>query len=204
MFDNLLRRLKDRLLEPIARWLGPTVSPDAVTLAAFAVGLLSAGAVLVGHPSAGLAFWLINRILDGLDGTHARLHARSTPFGAYLDIVLDFVVYAAIPTALVLASRSFQVALAGMGLLAAYYVNAASWMYLSALLEQRQMGVGATGELTAVTMPRGLVAGTETIIAYVLFFLWPSRLPVLFCGMGVLVMVTAVQRLIWARRHLRT
>lgn len=202
MFDDLLRRLKDRLLEPIARRLGATVSPHAVTILAFVAGLASALAVLAGYWSGGLTLWLVNRLLDGLDGTHARLHGRSTPFGAYLDIVLDFVVYAAIPASMALASRSFEVALAAVALLAAYYVNAASWMYLSALLEQRQQGARATGELTTVTMPRGLIAGTETVVAYVLFFLWPSRLPALFGVMAFLVLVTAAQRLVWARRHL--
>jgi len=202
MFDDYLRKLKDRLLAPIARRLGPGVSPNLLTWLALVVGLASAGAALTHRYWLGLGLWFVNRILDGLDGTQARVHHRGTAFGAYLDIVLDFVVYAAIPSALALADGSFAVAMAACLLLASFYVNAASWMYLSALLEQREQGARATDEITAVTMPRGLVAGTETVVAYALFFLLPARLPELFALMAILVLATVGQRLVWAKRVL--
>ncbi|MGE3509962.1 MAG: CDP-alcohol phosphatidyltransferase family protein [Vicinamibacterales bacterium] len=202
MFDDYLRRLKDRWLEPIARTLGPNVSPNLLTWIALLVGLACAGAALTGSLASALVLWLLNRLLDGLDGTQARVHARATAFGAYLDIVLDFAVYTAIPVALVRRDGTFEAAMALAWLLASFYVNAASWMYLAAILEQRRQGASTRGELTAVTMPRGVVAGTETVIAYTLFLLLPSRLILLFHAMALLVAVGVVQRLIWARRHL--
>jgi phosphatidylglycerophosphate synthase len=202
MFDEYLRRLKDRLFAPVARILGPGVSPDLITWLAFAAGMASAAAVLVDRLGLGLWLWLINRALDGLDGTQARVHARRTSFGAYLDIVLDFAVYAAIPAAMAMAGRSPGVTLAAVWLLAAFYVNAASWTYLAALLEQRDEGAASRGEVTAVTMPTGLVAGTETVIGYALFFLFPSAQAALFSIMAALVAGNVVQRLLWARRSL--
>jgi len=67
-----------------------------------------------------------------LDGTHARVHGRASRFGAYLDIVLDFVVYAAIPMAIAWRHGTLSVAFAALALVATFYVNAASWMYLAA------------------------------------------------------------------------
>ena len=93
-------------------------------------------------------------------------------------------------------------AIAALALIGSFYVNAASWMYLSALLERRGAGARARGELTSVTMPEGLVGGTETIVFYTLFFLWPKHLVVLFLLMTALVVVTVVQRLLWAMQHL--
>jgi phosphatidylglycerophosphate synthase len=202
MFDAYLRALKDRLLTPVARAFGPRQDPDTITWLAFAAGIASALALLAGRPGPALALWLVNRVLDGLDGTQARVHGRDSHFGAYLDIVLDFVVYAAIPTAIVAVGRRYDLAFAGVLLLGSFYVNAASWMYLSALLELRREGAAARRETTAVTMPPGLVAGTETIVFYTLFFLMPSYQTELFLAMAALVFVNVALRLSWARRHL--
>ena len=122
----------------------------------------------------GALLWIANRLLDGLDGTHARVHGRESQFGAYLDIVLDFVVYAAIPIAIAARQGTQAMAFAGLLLVASFYVNAASWMYLAAILEQRHEGATARGESTAVTMPPGLIGGAETVGFYVAFFLWPA------------------------------
>jgi phosphatidylglycerophosphate synthase len=203
MFDPYFRPLKDLLLRPVARVLGPRLPPEAITWLAFAAGLSCAAAILAGRPGVAFGLWLVNRLLDGLDGAHARVHARVSHFGAYLDIVLDFVVYAAIPVAFVVVQRQYSLALAGMFLLASFYVNAASWMYLSALLEARHEGAASHGEITSAAMPPGLVGGTETVVFYVLFFLFPSRQAILFTLMAVLVMANVALRLHWARRRLR-
>jgi phosphatidylglycerophosphate synthase len=203
MFDQYLRALKDRLLTPVARALGPGMHPDAITWLAFAVGIASALAVLAGHMQLALGLWLVNRLLDGLDGTQARVHGRESHFGAYLDIVLDFVVYAAIPAAIVVAARRDDLALAGVLLLASFYVNSASWMYLAAVLEMRREGAAARGETTTITMPPGIVAGTETVVFYSLFFLLPSHQTTLFTVMAALVLANVALRVYWAARHLR-
>ena len=203
MFDDFFRSLKDRLLNPLARALGPRLPPAAITWLAFVVGLSCAVAVLGGHLRAALALWLVNRLLDGLDGTHARVHARVSHLGAYLDVVLDFVVYAAVPVAFVVAERQYELALAGVFLLASFYVNAASWMYLSALLEARREGASSRGETTSATMPPGIVAGTETVVFYTLFFLMPSHKATLFTVMAILVLANVAVRLYWAHRRLR-
>jgi phosphatidylglycerophosphate synthase len=202
VFDHLLRALKDRLLAPVARVLGPSFSPNALSWMAFAIGLGSAWAIWRGQLGWALALWLANRTVDGLDGTQARVHGRESQFGAYLDIVLDFGVYAAIPIAIVAAQPTAPYAVAGMVLLGSFFVNAASWMYLAAILEQRNEGAKARGELTSITMPRGLVAGTETVVFYSLFLMWPSLQVPLFWIMAGLVFTNVVVRLLWARRRL--
>jgi phosphatidylglycerophosphate synthase len=200
MFDHLLRLLKDRWLAPLSRMLGPRLSPTALSLIAFVIGIAAAVAAYRGAVVLSLAAWALNRLLDGLDGTHARVHTRQTDFGGYVDIMLDFIVYAAIPVALV--ARDPSLALAGVFLEATFFVNTASWMYLSAILEGRQSGAAARGELTTVTMPPGVVAGTETVVFYALFLTLAGWRAPLFWLMGSLVCVNIVQRLWWARRSL--
>lgn len=203
MFDVFLRALKDRLLDPLARWLGPGVPPNAVTLLAFLAGLGAGAAGWRRAYTLALVLWALNRLLDGLDGTLARVHGRQTDFGGYLDILLDFAVYTAVPTGLALGRPTAPVLAACAALLGSFFVNAASWMYLAAVLERRGAGAAARGERTTVTMPPGLVAGAETVVLYTLFLAVPARLPELFGLMAVLVYLTVLQRLWWARRHLR-
>ncbi len=201
MFDHLLRGLKDAWLAPLARLLRG-VSPNLLSVIALLFGLGAALAAARGAYSLGLALWLANRVLDGLDGTVARLAARQSDFGGYLDILLDFVVYAAVPVGLAAGNGTRDVLLAAAVLEAAFFVNACSWMYLSAVLEKRASGAASTGELTTVTMPPALVAGFETVVFFALFFLFPGRLELLFGLMSTLVGINILQRLVWARRVL--
>jgi phosphatidylglycerophosphate synthase len=201
VFDHLLRGFKDRMLAPFAT-LFRGVAPNTITLIALVFGLGAAVAAARGAFGLGLALWIANRMTDGLDGSVARVAERQSDFGGYLDILLDFIVYAAIPVGFAIGLNAGSVFIAAAVLEATFFVNACSWMYLSAVLEKRAVGASSRGELTTVTMPPALVAGFETIVFYALFFLFPGRLALLFAIMAAMVSVNVVQRLIWARKVL--
>lgn len=205
MLDSVLRPIKERVLAPLAVRVDHRVSPMTVTIAAFIAGMTAALFAAQGMQGAALAAWVVNRVLDGFDGTLARTQGTQSDLGGYVDLLLDFVVYASIPIALVVgtppAARQ-ALTLSALFLLSVFYINAASWMYLSAVLERRGAGARARGELTSVTMPDGLIGGTETIALYTLFFLWPAQLGPLFTLMTLLVSATIGQRLWWAARSL--
>jgi phosphatidylglycerophosphate synthase len=201
VFDHLLRGFKDQLLAPLARLLRG-VPPNLISVVALVFGLGAAAAAARAEWGLGLALWIANRTTDGVDGTVARLAERQTDFGGYLDILLDFVVYAAIPIGFAISSIDRPVLLWAVALEGAFFVNACSWMYLSAVLEKRASGARSTGELTTVTMPPALVAGFETVVFYALFFLFPQKLALLFGLMTTMVGINIIQRLVWARRVL--
>jgi phosphatidylglycerophosphate synthase len=202
VFDDLLRSLKDRLLAPLARALGSGCPPAAVSLLALAAGITAAWLAAERSYPWALAAWLLNRVLDGLDGTLARVQGRASDFGGYLDILCDFTVYALVPIGLVIGAPTPDAWRALSALLASFYLNAASWMYLAAVLERRGGRAAATGKTTTIAMPAGLIAGTETILFYVLFLLFPAQLVPLFLTMAGLVLVGVTQRAVWARRAL--
>lgn len=202
MLDPVLRPVKDAVLRPVGRRLD-AVHPTAVTGAALLLGVAAAAATWRGAFGVALLLWIGNRVLDGLDGIVARLHGRTSDLGGYLDLVVDFVVYAAIPVAFALRPGADPaLGRATIVLLAVFYVNAATWMVLSSVLEKRGRGAAASGESTSVTMPEGLVGGAETAVLYGLFFLLPERLVLLFLVMASLTAVTALQRVWWAVRRL--
>ncbi|MDP9311051.1 MAG: CDP-alcohol phosphatidyltransferase family protein [Chloroflexota bacterium] len=202
MVDKLLRVPKEQVLAPVATRVFYAVQPTTLTLAAFGIGLAAAVAVWQGAYGVGVGLWVLNRVLDGLDGTVARLHQKQSDLGGYLDIVLDTVIYAAIPFALVLSQPQPGAWLSLAFLLSSFYINGASWMYLAALLEKRRHGAAAQGELTTITMPGGLIEGTETVLFFTLFLVFPDSSVYVFTLMGLLVVATIVQRLVWAKEHL--
>ncbi|MEP7187551.1 MAG: CDP-alcohol phosphatidyltransferase family protein [Roseiflexaceae bacterium] len=202
MVDKLLRIPKEQALTPVAMHLLRRIRPTTITLFAFSVGGAAALAIWQGYYLLGLVLWLLNRVLDGLDGTLARITDQQSDFGGYLDILLDTVMYAIIPTALAFSVDTPHANQVLILLLISFYVNGASWMYVAALLEKRRAGATASGELTTITMPSGLIEGTETIAFFVLFILFPNAIVALFIVMALLTFATIGQRLIWAARAL--
>lgn len=198
MRDHALRKYKDRLLERVVRHWPASVHPNQISWVALGVGLLAAWAGWQQAYGWALVLWLANRLLDGLDGAVARLHHKQSDFGGYLDLVLDFVVYLAIPVGLVAAVPTFHHLWALVLLLTSYVLNVISWSVLSTLLHKR--GAVSSAAVTAVTMPPGLIEGAETILFYLLFLLWPDGLFLLLLLLALLVYVTVVQRLWWAYR----
>lgn len=206
MFDEVLRGVKERVFGLLARAGFDRLSPELLSLIGLGFGVATAVALLRQAYLAGFVLWFLNRFFDGLDGTVARLSGRQSDFGGYLDILIDFLVYALIPIGLVLGRPSTAHFTALAFLLATFYVNAASWMYLSSILEKRSAAARAaepTAVYTTVTMPSGLIGGAATILFYSLFMLLPAFLLPLYALMGGLVIVTILQRVWWARGVLR-
>lgn len=148
--------------------------------------------MLVSWQAVAILLFLCNRVLDGLDGLIARETGRQTDSGAYLDILLDFLIYALIPLALTYRHATGQESWVLLSLLfASFYINGASWMYLSGLLEKRRMS-GA--EPTSLAMPGGLVEGAETIVFFGLMLAMPAWLNILFGLMAAMVVLGATLR----------
>lgn len=201
MFDNKMRQVKEAAFRPFAIWFR-RVPPVVLTSISLLFGLLAFAALVYQLYWLAFVAWFLNRAFDALDGVVARMQDSQSDFGGYLDILVDFVVYAIIPIGLVLGQPSTAGYVALVVMLAVFYVNAASWMYLSAILEKRATGAETLGEQTSVTMPAGIIGGTETIIFYSLFIIFNNWFIWLFGLMIALVVITIVQRLVWAAENL--
>lgn len=205
MRDVVLRKQKDRLMTPLAEALFTAVHPNWISFVALLAGITAAWAVWQQLYWWGLAFWAANRILDGLDGVVARVHQKQSDFGGYLDLMLDYIIYLAVPLALVAAQPTPFHFWALLALFSSYAVNLLSWTTLSAILEKRRWqirGPVTPQRLTTMEMPTGLIEGAETIIFYTFFLLLPGSVGWLFLVMAVLVLFTAGQRIWWAYRNL--
>lgn len=201
MFDASLRRLKDRLLAPFVPLLA-RVPPTGWTATGLLWGIVSIWFLAQGAYGWGVGGWFLNRLWDGIDGAVARHTHSHSDWGGYLDVLADFVVYAGIPIALVGSRPAPAPWLALALLLASFYLNAASWMYLAAVLAKQQRQPDKPAPQTTLTMPPSLIGGTETILFFTLFMWQPAYLAWGFSLMAGLVGVGIVQRLAWAARHL--
>ena len=103
------RYLNRRMSRPIARLLARTpVTPNQVSLASFAIALISLGLFLGGHNVwAGLAAQA-SSVVDGVDGDVARLKSMATKFGGFFDAVLDRYADIAILAGLAYWAYAFQ------------------------------------------------------------------------------------------------
>jgi phosphatidylglycerophosphate synthase len=202
MIDRELRKLKDQIYLPAASWSAQVCTPAQITVVAGGVGMLAAVTAAQGSFLIGLVLWWLNRFLDGLDGAVARVSNRQSDFGGYLDMITDFVVYTAVVFGIALHNPTPDRLIALAFLIGTYYINSGAFLYLSSILERKNRGAKEHGELTSVTMPRGLIEGFESMVAYSIFFLLPDLLVPLFVIFGCGVLLTTGLHLRWAARNL--
>lgn len=197
MFDRwalqLTKPLVDRLAARIRRFGFNAIQ---VTFAAFGFGMVSAMLIAAGHSHLALVFLLTGRLLDGLDGAVARL-SEPTDQGAFLDITLDFVFYAAVPLAF-----STVDAVAAAVLLAAFIGTGTSFLAYAIIAEKRG-DKSTTYPSKSFYYLGGLTEGTETVTCFVLMCLWPQHFAIFAYIYAAMCSVTTFARILAGWRHFR-
>ena len=201
MLDARLRRLIDPPLDRLGAPLAARgVSANAVTVTGFALGLGAAAAIASRAWLLGLALLLLNRLCDGLDGAIARRRGL-TDLGGFLDIVLDFLIYAAVPFAFALADPAAN-ALAAAFLIFSFVGTGASCLAYAVMAAKRGVATELRGRKSLYYLG-GLTEGTETIAAFVLACLWPALFPWIALIFGLLCWLTTATRIAVAVQTLR-
>jgi phosphatidylglycerophosphate synthase len=166
--------------------LGAT--PGALTGVGLGAGVSACVAVAFSEWSLALGLWLLNRLLDGLDGALAR-RGQSTELGGLLDFTADFVVYSGFVVAVAIARPPSR--LACVVLLATYLTNNVVLLSFSSVIERLGLQLG---DERSLRLTSGLAEGAETIAVYILFCLIPSASTALAWSFAGLVGLTTVQR----------
>lgn len=176
------------------------IAAHEVTLFGLGMGLVAAGMLAFGLPGVlALVPLLIGRLADGLDGAVARATGPGD-FGGFLDILCDFIFYAAIPLAF--AFRDAGNAVVAAALLAAFYINGASFLGFAIMAEKRGITTEAQGK-KSLYYSAGLLEGTETIVFFVALCLWPEAFRPLAVIFAALCLYTTAARTALARRVFR-
>ncbi len=199
MLDGEVRKLIDPALDRIgARLAAAGVSANSVTVAGGGIGLLAAGAIAFQFYLVGLALLLASRLCDGLDGAIARA-TKPSDYGGYLDIVLDFVFYGAIPLGFIVANPAAN-AVAGGVLIFSFYINGSTFLAFAILAERHDMISNSRGD-KSLYFTTGLAEGTETIAVFSAFCLFPGVFPILAYIFAVVCFYTALSRIVLAGRQ---
>lgn len=194
MLDRLALKLVKPMVEAAATRLGARgMTADQATLAGFGFGMIAAILIAFGFTTLAILPILLNRALDGVDGALARM-SGPTERGAFLDISLDFVFYAAIPLAFA-AQAPEQNALAAAVLLAAFVATGTSFLAFAVMAEKRGLKSTAYPSKSFYYLG-GLTEGTETILCFLAMCWWPQHFAVIAIIYAVLCMLTAVTRLV--------
>jgi phosphatidylglycerophosphate synthase len=193
MLDAIIRKRIDPPLAVIARqavkW---QISAQTATVVGFVLGL-AATALIVAHlylPAA--VVLLVSRFCDGLDGAIAR-QTRLTDLGGFLDIVLDFIVYAAVVFGFALADPAAN-ALAAAFLTTSFMAPAATFLAYAIFAAKHGITTDIRGSKSLYYLG-GLTEGTETILCLMLMCLFPAWFSTIAVVYGVMCWITAGTRI---------
>lgn len=197
MFDRAALKISKPFVDALAKQIGKSGwSAIQVTIVAFGFGMLSVLLIAFGHSYLALAPLLIGRLLDGVDGAVARL-TQPTDRGAFLDISLDFIFYAAVPLAFATVDP-----LAAAVVLAAFVSTGTSFLAYAIMAEKRGE-ISADYPYKSFYYLGGLTEGTETVACFVLMCLWPQNFAILAYIYAAMCLVTTSTRILAGWRHFK-
>jgi len=204
VLDRWTMPLTHGLLKRIAQPLHKQrITADQVTLGAFLIGMTALPLLAFEQYWLALIAIVLNRVGDGVDGALARLSGRTSDAGGFLDIGLDFVFYAAVVLGFALANPA-QNALAAAFLLFAFMGTGSSFLAFAIAAKQQAIERPHFPN-KAFYYLEGLTEGTETVVALVVFCLFPEYFSTLAILFSIACLITTATRLwggYWTlRRH---
>lgn len=194
MLDAKITPFIKPLLKPLIKALdGKQITPNQVTLVGFIVGILALPFIILNWWDMALGCMILNRVFDGIDGELARYQQSSSSAGGFLDICLDFLFYASIPLAFGIADP-VEWGIPAMVLLATFIGTGSSFLAFAIAAEKFQIDRPQFTNKSFYYM-QGLTEGTETILVFLAFCIWPQYFAPLAYVFAAACAVTVVTRI---------
>ena len=198
MFDRSIQRLTQKPLSILGKFLLKIFKPNQITIIGFFFGIVMCFLIFIHSYFLAILFLFLNRLCDGLDGVMARLTSPS-PLGAYLDIILDFIIYAAF--VLVFSLQNEINLLTGVFLLFSYICTGTTFLTQAIIQPQldysQQDHDDVKDEIPkSFIYASGLIEGSETIFFMFICLILPKAFPILGFLFGMLCLITAIARVI--------
>jgi len=195
MLDAKVTPFIKPLLKPLIKALDSKgVTPNQVTLAGFVIGVLALPFIILNWWNMALACIILNRVFDGIDGELARYQQSSSSAGGFLDICLDFLFYASIPLAFGIANPQ-EWGIPAMVLLATFIGTGSSFLAFAIAAEKFQIDRPQFANKSFYYM-QGLTEGTETILVFLAFCIWPQYFAMLAYVFAAACAVTVITRIV--------
>lgn len=191
MLDSHIRPIIDPPLNAVAKMLHARgVTGNMVTSIGFGFAVLCFIALSLSWYGWAIAFIVLNRLMDGLDGPVARVSGASD-IGGYLDIVADFIFYSGVVFFFALGAPDH--ALAAAFLIFSFMGTGASFLAYAIIAAKRGVETQHQGKKSFYYLS-GLTEGAETIFVLLLMCLFPQWFSWMAVGFGVLCWVTTFGR----------
>lgn len=168
------------------------ISANTLTGLAFASGLCAGGLIAFGQVAAGVSVLWFSGLLDVLDGSVARLSGKSSKAGAYMDLILDRMVEAAI--ILGFAWRFPEPVFAYLLFFTTVIFNFSTFIVAGSLFAN-------TGK-KSIHYDVGLAERTETFLAFTAMAVWPEEIFAILMVFNLVILYTGIRRFIKVIRFL--
>ena len=193
MIDNYLVKL----LNPLFHILGSVflkfkLNANIVSLLGLFFSFVSFFLIINFNFISALFFFILGRIMDGVDGNLANRMGR-TDFGGFLDIVFDFISYSLIPLAfiLILNSNAFY----GSILLASFFGTGSTFLAL-AIFERKKFLLNSHNK--SFFHVEGLIGGGITIFFLSLMMIFPNSFNLISIIFSILCIIGTIERIYYA------
>lgn len=194
MLDAKITPFIKPLLKPLITTLDAIgTSPNQVTVAGFIIGIFAVPLIILNWWGAALSCIILNRVFDGIDGELARYQQSSSSAGGFLDICLDFLFYASIPLAFGIADP-INWGIPAMVLLATFIGTGSSFLAFAIAAEKFNIDRPQFANKSFYYM-QGLTEGTETILVFLAFCIWPEHFAALAYFFAAACALTVVTRI---------
>lgn len=160
------------------------IKPTMLTILAFLVGLLSAVCIGIAQPLLAILFLWFSGLLDVMDGSVARLTGKSSRLGAYIDLISDRMVEAAVIIGFAFSypEHSFSYLI----FFAAVIFNFSTFLAAAALFKN-------TG-VKSVHYDVGIAERTETFIVFTLMIVLPQYIFQILMAFNLIIFLTGILR----------
>ena len=141
-------------------------------------------------------FLVLNRIFDGIDGSLARL-IKPTPFGSFIDIVFDFLIYAGFVLSFGLSNPD-KLLISAL-LLFSFIGTGTTFLAKAAIQHQVDQSKFSSDQENEINKSfhyaSGLIEGTETILFMIVCLIFPSYFNLIGFIFFILCLLTIVSRI---------
>ncbi len=208
MIDTAIRNTIDPWLDAVSkRAYRPWLHANHITVVGFSIGTVGCTAIILHWYLVGLGCLLLNRIFDGLDGSYARTHQQQSDWGGFLDIVLDFIWYAAFAASFAVGELSNTLVdsvtvIAIVYMVVSFVGTGTTFLAFSIIAAQNKIDVVGSEDKSIAYITNGPTEGFETILVLGAMCLFPKYIVWLTLGYGSLCWLTTIMRIISTRSRL--
>lgn len=194
MLDTHGRKYFDPFFKAVANiFLKLQMTPNNITIIGFIIGLMPFVLIYFDKPLIAVLFLWVSGFLDAVDGEMARISNASSPWGTLMDVTFDRLVEIGIVLAIALKQPQCRLQL--LFLTAAIILSMTVFLTVGALSQNKGS--------KSFYYQAGVAERTEGFIFFSLMILIPLHLVLLTSIFSMLIVITAIQRMVEARKILK-